>query len=288
MTPLTNLFGVISNIDLTIRGLSSLTNVSTTIDNLNTRLGILNSLTNIGPVISSLSAVMDSADLPTMSAKIDEIALKLANYQSTPNGLNSLDTTAVPEMLKYLEDIHTQLITQAGISTQVTAAMKKASSASSAASKAGTAAQAVKRELGQGRIDEAVKMLTDLRKSLSEAKLDAGTEVSPVTAVELDKQLDALIQRMNELAGQKGAGLLMSEVAGIKTTAGRPVSPAVAPTAGSAPETVMGVSIADHDAIVQLNARLEETRAMMTLLQALMEQTVNKPVVVDWLESGKP
>lgn len=286
MTPLTNLFGVISNIDLTIRGLSSLTNVSTTIDNLNTRLGILNSLTNIGPVISSLSAVMDSADLPTMSAKIDEIALKLANYQSPSNGLSPSDTTAVPEILKYLEDIHTQLNTQAGISTQVTAAMKKASSASSAASKAGTAVQAVKRELGQGRIAEAVKMLTDLRKSLSEAKPES--ELSPVTTADLDKQLDALILRMNELAEQKGAGLLMSEVAGIKTTAGRPVSPAAAPTAGSARETVMGVSIADHDAIVQLNARLEETRAMMTLLQTLMEQTVNKPVVVDWLESGKP
>jgi len=290
LTPLTNLFGVISNIDITIRGLSSLTNVSTTIDNLNTRLEILNSLTNIGPVLTSLSAVMNSVDLPTMSAKIDEIALKLANYQSTSNGgLSAADTAAVPEMLKYLEDIHTQLNTQSGMSTQVTAAMKKASSASSAASKAGTTVQAVKRELGQGQISEAVKMLTDLRKSLSEAKPDAESGLSPVTAAELDKQLDALIQRMNELAGQKGAGLLMSEVAGIKPTAGRPApKTSTAPTAGSAPETVMGVSVADHDAIIQLNARLEETRAMMTLLQTLMEQTVNKPVVVDWLESGKP
>ena len=36
-----------------------------------------------------------------------------------------------------------------------------------------------------------------------------------------------------------------------------------------------------------MNARIEEMQAMMKAVRLLMEESVNKPVVVDWLEGAQ-
>jgi hypothetical protein len=291
---LTNLPGQVDRMDLAMSnrldqinlGLDQVIQVSSnlqaavtllaTITNLDTRLA---PLTNMTPVLNELSSTLKSVDLPTMADQVDKLALNLANYQ--PGSSNSLDSAA---MMKSLEEVKIELGRQAGMGARVTEAIKKAQSASSAASKAGTAAQSVKNELGQGRISEALKILSDLRQTLSETKPGTGEESSSVTTPELDRQLDALIRRINELAAQKGTGPLI-------TGKGPALSPEERAELGKPMEmtgTGAQPSTSDHEAIVQLNARLEEVRAMMAILQSLMEQTVNKPVVVDWLESGTP
>jgi hypothetical protein len=278
LAPLTNLFGTISNIDATIGILTSLTNLPEMITTLDGRMVSLNSLTNMAPILNELSDALQSADLVTMADQVNELSVNLANYQ--PGSSNNTDTVA---MMKSLQEIKTELELQTDMGDRVNLAIKKAQSAASAASKAGTAAQAAKKELGEGRIDEAVNLLTDLRKTL---KPEPGEEPPALTAAEFDRQIDRVIRRINELAAQKGAGPLMSEkMTGVpvRDTAGVPSGENI-PTG----ETGGAVAPSDREAIVQLNARLEEVRAMMALLQSLMEQTINKPVVVDWLESGTP
>jgi hypothetical protein len=151
------------------------------------------------------------------------------------------------------------------VGSSAASAASKASGARSQASSAAAGLTKIKAEIGSGQVTKIVSDLNDVRRSL-EAALKSIQEVPDnMPSGELRKMLNEAADSIRKIAAGKGVTLQPGEAPG-----------KVPETGGWDPKTVGDL----------LN-RLSETKAMMEATRQLMDEAVNKPVVVDWMEGSK-
>ena len=165
------------------------------------------------------------------------------------------DTMAAGSVFGRLAAISNTLV---GIRGNSAEAASKARSATTAAQGAMGAVSGLKSDIGGGRLDSAVAMLTEIRGALHETQSD----VQDLAKVDVAVALKEAAQKISEIA-KNTTGIDQF----IKTSA--PTKPV------------------DGDAVLQLNKNIAEMKASVELIGRLMDETVNKPLYVEWLEGGK-
>jgi hypothetical protein len=134
---------------------------------------------------------------------------------------------------------------------------------SQANSAAGAAAR-IKNAVATGQIPQVMTDLAIIRKSLEET-------LSQVKGIPGQMSTEELVKTVND------AATTMKKMA-----AGR----GVATPLGAEAQAQSG-SLTDPKAVGELLNKLAETKAMMEATRLLMDEAINKPVVVDWLEGTK-
>lgn len=283
----TNIMSTVSNISLAVGdirdvNLSQITNTVMIMSNIQARL-----MTNIATMASNLylSAVeMKGVNLSFLTntlATISNVNMSfVTNIAMTVNSLqmravtnvavtfSNLMLTAVGDMKERLDQVTGGLQTISNamtvIGTDADAAAKKARSASTAAASAQTAIKDVQSDLKDGKLDDMLAHLKVIRKAIEDAQGNLKQIPESVSTADLLKALQDATSKINKIAEGKGLSPLMEE----KDVAASPKF--------------------DQNTIAQLNSRLDESKAMLEAVRLLMDESVNKPIVIDWLGPAGP
>ena len=145
------------------------------------------------------------------------------------------------------------------VGADAAAAVKKAGTAQTAAGSAASGIQSVKRELAAGQLGQMAANVAAVRDALTTALEQLQGIPEEIGSGRLVDAFREALDQMKRLAEQQGVPL--AEMA-------LPSGP-----------------ITDAATIMQLNNNLAEMKAMMDALRTLMDEAVNKPVVVEWLEA---
>jgi hypothetical protein len=135
-----------------------------------------------------------------------------------------------------------------------------ARSAKTQASTAAGAASAVRTQLEKAQFSRMLGALDQMRTALDATLQQVKGIPDAMSTENLVKSLRDTMGKIDEIAKQRGVDL------------GQPTD--VAPG-----------SFSDPKAVAKLLNTISETKAMMEAMRLLMDEAVNKPVVVDWLES---
>ena len=296
MISLTNLNGRMDTITLAINQLGGLTNLGTTADQLIASIGQITSLTNMSGQVNGLATGMTDLQTTTksisnavaaisgvsgslqaasnalsavsgLSDKIDPMQTSLA---ALTGGLGTASDAAGKETLfGYIFELEKNLN---AVGTTAQQAVSRAGGARSQANSAAGAAARIKNAVATGQIPQVMTDLAIIRKSLEET-------LSQVKGIPGQMSTAEMMKALNDAASTMRT---MAEGRGVVTQAGSTGSP----QAGSTGSPQAG-SLTDPKAVGELLNKLAETKAMMEATRLLMDEAINKPVVVDWLEGTK-
>ena len=152
------------------------------------------------------------------------------------------------------------------VGTTAQQAVSRAGGARSQANSAAGAAARIKNAVATGQIPQVMTDLAIIRKSLEETLSQVKGIPGQMSTAELVKMVNDAATTMKEMAAGRG----------VATPAG----------AGAEAQAQAG-SLTDPKAVGELLNKLAETKAMMEATRLLMDEAINKPVVVDWLEGTK-
>jgi hypothetical protein len=262
----TNLGPAVNQLSTAIDRVAALTNMASQMDMVAAAVGQLGSVTNLGPAVNQLSLAIERVvALTNLASQMDMVAAAVGSntFSSLESKLgNETDPAGTETVFGQLATIE-QYMNSVGSSAA--SAASKASGARSQASSAAAGLTKIKAEIGSGQVTKIVSDLNDVRRSL-EAALKSIQEVPDnMPSGELRKMLNEAADSIRKIAAGKGVTLQPGEAPG-----------KVPETGGWDPKTVGDL----------LN-RLSETKAMMEATRQLMDEAVNKPVVVDWMEGSK-
>lgn len=319
LNAMTNLSAKVDQLSGTVGLIGTLTNLPSQMSALQVAMGQLGGLTNLGPQVDALTGVIGQImALTNMSGQVNGLATGVSGLQTTvavmSNTLASLNaafqasltasnnatsTAAVGASLTSLSTTYSNMYTMieeglgtandsptastvfgkiAAIEENVTAVGGKASAAASRASgarsqanSAAGAAQRIKKNMASsGQMETVMTDVGVIRKSLEDALISLKGITGDLTTEEMSKQLKEARTTLQKTAeGRGGAPAVKESVEakeGVKIEAG---------------------SLSDPKAVESLINQLSETKAMMQATRQLMDEAVNKPVVVDWLEGSK-
>ena len=289
---LTNLSGQVGTIANTVNQLGPLTNMSGKVDQL---LGTSTSLSNAIAALSASMAAFQSATggLSAVSAlgpTIASLFVSVSNVQTSMQGGLAVIQTGLDAMAAVNSNVYETLQTRLGYATDpatagtifgqlaamelkvnaagasAAAAVSKASGARSQASGAAAGLQKVKQELGTGQINKMADDLADVRKSIEAALKKAQEVPGEMSTTDLIKTLNEAAKTIRNVASEHGITSPLGSKSGSSEMTGSPT---------------------DSKTLSDLMNRLTETKAMMDATRQLMDEAINKPVVVDWLEGSK-
>jgi hypothetical protein len=276
---MTNLGAKVDSVLAGIGQLGSLTNLGGQVDALNGAMGQIMELTNmagqVNGLVSGLSE-LNSASV-TMSNSLAQIYASLAPLQSVSNSLGS-----VSSLSSMISEMETKIGTDAdtpgsdtvfgrlssieenlgSVGDSAAGAQQKARAARTEAANAASAISQVKSSVAEGQIPKIMSDLADLRKALGATMDQAG-------GVRDSMGTEKLVQTLRDAMGKIDA---LAKDRGIKTLGQEDLKPGE----GTDPKTVS-----------KLMDKMAETKAMMEAMRLLMDEAVNKPVVVGWLEGSQ-
>jgi hypothetical protein len=143
-------------------------------------------------------------------------------------------------------------------------AVKKANSAKTEAANAASAITQVKNSVASGQIPQIMNDLAALRKALGATMEQAGGVRESMGTDKLVQTLREAMEKIDVLA--KGRGIK---------------------TLGQSDVEFKPGDVTDPQTVAKLMDKMAETKAMMEAMRLLMDEAVNKPVVVDWLEGNQ-
>ena len=246
---LTNMSGQVAGL---VTGLAQLTDVTKTISNtLASFTGTIGSLQNVSNSLSTVTAMTTS--LSSMSTTYSNM------YTLIEDGLGAAtDTPDTKTVFGRIAAIEANVTAVGG---QASAAAQRASGARSQANSAAGAAQRIKKDMAQsGPLDSVMTDVVVIRKALESALANLSAIPGELSTAEMVKTVQSAKDTINKISGGTVSG------PGSKIEAGSP---------------------SDPKAVEALINQLSETKAMMQATRQLMDEAVNKPVVVDWLEGSK-
>lgn len=248
----TNMAGQVNGLVTSMAGLNSATlTISNTLAALVSSLGSLQSMSNSLSAVSALQG-----DLATMSAMSSNIYDTLEFKIGAEGDPATADT--VFGRLAAIE----QSVTAVG--GQTASAISKASGARSQASSAASAVQRIKQEMGTGKMSQVATDVAEIRRSL-------GSAMAQIQSIPGEMSTEGLVKSLREAMGK------IDEVA-----KSRGLQPLGQPT-----EELKAGLLSDPQAVAKLLNTISETKAMMDAMRVLMDDAVNKPVVVEWMEGEK-
>jgi len=273
--------------------LGSLTNMGSQVAVLTNSIGQIVALTNmsgqINGLATGLSQLMDATK--TMSNTLASFTGTIGSLQNASNSLSTVTTmnTSLASMTAISSNIYTMI--EGGLGTasdsaaantvfgriaaiednvtkvggQASAAAQRASGARSQANSAAGAAQRIKQNMASStQMDTVMTDVGVIRKSLENALANLKAIPGNLNTSEMMKTVQGAQKTIQEVAESRGVSL----------------------PGGAEPKGEPG-SLSDPKAVQSLINQLSETKAMMQATRQLMDEAVNKPVVVDWLEGSK-
>ena len=322
----TNLGAQIAQVAATVDTIVSLTNLNTRMDNVTTAINQLGSLTNLGATADQLSAsIAQITALTNMSGQVNGLVTGLASLQSATLSIsnivvsissasssfqtasNALSAVAAltPAMASVSQTVSNIQSTMrwdqvTAMQTSLTNLVGGLGSASDAAGSltlfgylaeveknlnavGATAQQAASRASGaRSQANSAAGVAQRIMQNMASAG-QMSTVVADVGVIR--KALEDALTNINAIPGTLTTAEMVKTVKGaqdimLKLSEGR-----VAPGGDGAKGEPGAWS--DPKAVESLINQLSETKAMMQATRQLMDEAVNKPVVVDWLEGSK-
>ena len=247
----------VSGLDTTTKAISNavaaLSATSGSLQTASNALTAVTALTGLTPMMASVSATVSN-----LENRINPIQTSL---DSLTGGLGTAsDAAGTATLFGYIYELEKNL-TDVGSSAQQ--AMARAGGARSQANSAAGAAARIKQAVAAGQIPQVMSDLAIIRKSLEETLAQVKGVPGGMSTEEMVKTVNAAADSITKLAAERGGGML-----------GEPVK-------------AQPGSLNDPKAVADLMNKISETKAMMEATRQLMEEAVNKPVVVDWLEGTK-
>ena len=269
---LTNLGSQVSVLTNSIGQVIALTNMSTQVNDMATELNKLtvmsstmsNTLASFAGTIGSLQNVSNNlSTVTTLQANLSSVSVVSSNiYTMIESSLGaSSDAASANTVFGRIAAIEADV---AKVGGQAGAAAQRASGARSQANSAAGAAQRIKKDMASGGQMESV--MTDvgvIRKSLEAALANLNGISGAISTEEMVKTVRSAQDTIKKISESRGLPLTTG---GAKGEAG---------------------SLSDPKAVESLINELANTKAMMQATRQLMDEAVNKPVVVDWLEGSK-
>jgi hypothetical protein len=215
--------------------------------------------TSLSPMQASLASLTGvSSNIQTSMSPMQ------ASLASLTGGLGSASDAAGKETLfGYIYELEKNLN---AVGTTAQQAVSRAGGARSQANSAAGAAARIKNAVASGQIPQMMTDLAIIRKSLEETLSQVKGIPGQMSTAELVKMVNDAATTMKAMAAGRG----------VATPAG----------AGAEAQAQAG-SLTDPKAVGELLNKLAETKAMMEATKLLMDEAINKPVVVDWLEGTK-
>jgi hypothetical protein len=279
---LTNLASQVNGVATGVTGLeSTVGTMSNTLASLNAAFlafqTVSNSLSGVSalaPEMASISTTVSNlqSSMIPMSASIAGVSSNIqtslspmqASLAALTGGLGAASDAAGKETLfGYIFELEKNL-GAVGVSAQQ--AMSRAGGARSQANSAAGAAMRIKNAVATGQIPKVMGDLEIIRKSLEETLLQVRGIPGQMSTAEMVKTVNDAAMTMKTMAAGRGVAMPL----GADSTG--------SPQAGS---------LTDPKAVGELLNKLAETKAMMEATRLLMDEAINKPVVVDWLEGTK-
>jgi len=291
MAVVTNVIPKVDQVADAIADLGSVTNLGLQVDQLTSAMGQIMALTNVAGQIAGLATdvttLLDAstalsnglAALTAAMGSVGDISTNLtalSSLQVTVTGMAEMSSNMFYSMEGKLgsatdpagvDTVFGQLATieqsMTGVGGTTKLALQKATSARTEAQNAATAISEVKKRIGAGQMSQALADLAVIRKSLGAAAEQAQGIPTAMSTEELVKSIRDAMGKIDEMAKARG------------------LQPLGQPT-----ELKEG-SLTDPQTVAKLMNSIAETKAMMDAMRLLMDEAVNKPVVVDWMEGVK-
>ena len=294
---LTNMAGQVNYLTTTLNGM---TNLPVTVESIRVGIGQLGSLTNLGGQVDALNGAMGQIlSLTNMAAQVDDVVTGVAQLSGATEAMsnsiaqiyaslailqsvsNNLD--AVSSMMPLVSAMETKIGSDSDpagsdtvfgrlysieenlgeVGNSASAAAKKARAAQTEAGNAASAITQVKNSVASGQIPKIMSDLAELRKALGATMTDAGGVRDSMEPDKLAKAIHDAMLKIDEMAKKQ------------KINLGQPT------------EEFKPGALSDPQTVTKLMDKMAETKAMMEAMRLLMDETVNKPVVVDWLEGSQ-
>ena len=258
---LTNMPYQLAVLTNTIGSLTALTNLSDQVAIMTNAIGQITTMTNLQTQVSYLT------NLPSQVSTMTNVSVQLSSisnlYLSIESRIGSVtDASSQSTVFGRLTALEQNVN---AVGTTASSAASKASGARSQANSAASGLQRIKQEIGAGQVSRIATDVADVRKSLADALKQVQEVPGSMSTKDLIKTLNDATEAIRGAAAGRG----------IASPLGQPDS------------KLEPGSLNDPKAVADLLNRLTETKAMMEATRQLMDEAVNKPVVVDWLESTK-
>jgi hypothetical protein len=282
---LTNLASQVDGVATGVTGLeSTVGTMSNTLASLNaaflafqTMSNSLSGVSALAPEMASISATVSNLQnsMTPMSESIAGVSSNIqtslspmqASLASLTGGLGTASDAAGKETLfGYIFELEKNLNAVGSTAQQ---AVSRAGGARSQANSAAGAAARIKNAVATGQIPQVMTDLAIIRKSLEET-------LSQVKGIPGQMSTEELVKTVNDAAS------VMKKMAAGRGVA-TPLGAEAQAQSGSTGSLQAG-SLTDPKAVGELLNKLAETKAMMEATRLLMDEAINKPVVVDWLE----
>jgi hypothetical protein len=290
ITALTNMSGQVAAVADGITDLKgTTTGISNTVAAISAVSGSLTAASNALSVVTTMSPMLSSVSsaVTTMSPLLTSVSTAVTGIESGMTDVRS----GMTDVQSGMKDVSTMSSTISGaiggqsdragagtlfgnlakveqdlgsVGTSAEQAMSRAGGARSQANSAAGAAARIKKEVAAGQIPQVMNDLMIIRKSLETALTQVKGIPGEMTTADLAKKMDDATMTMRKIADERGVA---------------------APAGGG--DKVQAGALNDPKALAELLNKLEETKAMMQATRLLMDEAVNKPVVVDWLEGTK-
>ena len=254
---LTNLPAQVSALTNSLAAVTALTNLGSQVSTLTNSISQITALTNMAGQVS---------DVYSMMAGVNTNVAALASVVATSNLVNSIELrvgqqtdpassdTLFGRLASVLQNLET-----VGIAANTAA--KKATSARTDASSAASGLQNIMQELGQGRVSQMASDLSQVQQSLQKVAGLVKEVPEGIDTKGLAEALNDTVKKIDQIGKDRGVNL-------------------------GKPEAAQGGPLTAENVDKLIN-KMAETKAMMDAMRLLMEETVNKPVVVEWLEGSK-
>ncbi len=269
---LTNVAGQVAGVADAVAGLGSLTGMVGQVGGLVTDVAaLMDSTAALSNALASLSASLNAigaastnltgfSDLQVTMTGVAEMSSNMFYSLEGRIGSES-DPAGMGTVFGQLAAIE-QSVTAVG--GQTASAISKASGARSQASSAASAVTRVKQAVSSGNLGKVTADVDEIKRSLTSA-------MTQIKAIPGEMSTEGLVKSLREAMGK------IDEVA-----KGKGLQPL-----GQPAEELKAGSLNDPQTLAKLLNTIAETKAMMDAMRVLMDDAVNKPVVVDWLEGGK-
>jgi hypothetical protein len=226
------------------------------ISNLQAAIGAAAALTNVGELAASVEAMRLSVEGMNWAQVTTLETLTSNMYSLVGSPSDSPDAATLFGRLIGVSN------TLGGVGINASEAFKKARAASTAAQAAQAGVETLKSELGQGKIDGALRALNEIQAALRAARIAAGQVPEGITTDDILRAMQDAVAQINKLGNLEGIDQILRPMKDWKPVAG-------------------------GDAILQLNKNIAEMKASVELIGRLMDQTVHKPEFTQWLEGAE-
>ncbi len=268
-TAVTGLQGVVNWADVTtLLGLTE--GVSNDLALVRSSLDALNwtniaNVATIGASLSAMSATVSNLQTTIRWSDVASLQAAVTNYASvSSNAWSSIqdrigadnDASSVGTVFGRLAALAEDLAT---VGDTAANAVSMARSAKTQASSAAGAANTLRTDIGQGQVGRMLTELGRLRGDLNET-------LAKVKGIPDSMSTEGLVNSLRET---------MTKLDDMSKKLGYPMGQPTIPEAGS---------VTDQAQVTKLLNSIEQAKAMMEAMRMLMEEAVNKPVVVDWIE----